>query len=358
MKNVLFASTALVAFAGAASADITLSGSAEMGISRVDNVEAVIDETDPLNPFVSDFDTSDSTSFHTDIDVTFTMSGETDGGLTFGASIDLDESDDGDAFSSTDQGGEVIFLSGAFGTITMGDTDGALDWALTETLFSNGSIQDDEETLGYNGNAGLDGLYDGQILRYDYSFGAFGVAVSAELDDDDGDDNDDVLGIGFKYDLDLGGTTVALGAGYQAAELADVSVDTWGLSVAGSFGDFSAGISYMRFGNHIPSINLGAAQAIAGDPEAQSGRFLTDGDDTDHVGIGIGYSSGAISVSANYGQYDHDDIEVDGIGLTAGYDLGGGAEIQFGYGRSDVDVAGTALDFEIDTVSLGVAMSF
>ncbi|MEO1580050.1 MAG: porin, partial [Pseudomonadota bacterium] len=71
MKKVLLASTALVVSAGIAAADVSLSGSAELGI----------------------FDDDTETQFHTDIDVTFTMSGETDGGLTFGASIDLDESD-------------------------------------------------------------------------------------------------------------------------------------------------------------------------------------------------------------------------------------------------------------------------
>ena len=65
MKKVLLASTALVASAGIAAADVSLSGSAELGI--------IDDDT--------------ATQFHTDIDVTFTMSGETDGGLTFGASV-------------------------------------------------------------------------------------------------------------------------------------------------------------------------------------------------------------------------------------------------------------------------------
>ncbi len=76
MKKVLFASTALVAFTGAAAADVTLSGRAEMGI---------------YNPFVAAPGANSGWQFFTDIDVTFTMSGETDNGLTFGASVDLDE---------------------------------------------------------------------------------------------------------------------------------------------------------------------------------------------------------------------------------------------------------------------------
>ncbi|KKL69695.1 hypothetical protein LCGC14_2112360, partial [marine sediment metagenome] len=72
MKKVLFATTALVASTSFAMADVDLSGVAEMGIFGGDGIED---------------------QFHTDIDVTFSMSGSTDNGLTFGASIDLDESD-------------------------------------------------------------------------------------------------------------------------------------------------------------------------------------------------------------------------------------------------------------------------
>ena len=102
---------------------------------------------------------TDEYELHTDIDVTFTMSGQTDTGLTFGASIDLDESDGSGsgtdaegaspAFDNRMQGGEEIFISGAFGTLTMGDTDGALDWALKDVGL--GSSLGDAHTahLGY-----------------------------------------------------------------------------------------------------------------------------------------------------------------------------------------------------------------
>ncbi|PWJ22283.1 porin [Jannaschia seohaensis] len=315
MKSILFASTALVAFTGAAAAQgVAVSGFAEMGFFGATDVD---------------------TQFHTDIDVTFTMSGETDNGLTFGASIDLDESD-GDpspAFDGDTQGGETIFLSGNFGTITMGDTDGALDWAVTEVLFNSGSIVDNEEHIGYNGNAGHDGSLgnsDGQVLRYDYSFGDFGVAVSAEqipgVGADAGDDT--AFGIGFRYGLDLGGSSINLGLGYQGSDIADVLA----LSANGSFGGgFTAGLSYMNF-----DVDGGGAG------------------DYDHVGIGVGYTTGAISLHANYGVYDYDGGGDDeGFGLTAGYDLGGGAVIQFGYGYNDPDGADS-----FDTYSLGVAMSF
>jgi outer membrane protein OmpU len=348
MKKFLFASTALVMTTGMAAAQgVTLSGSAEMGVfdSTVDDVDA---------------------QFHTDIDVTFTMAGETDGGLTFGASIDLDESDadrtipgipvndpgeDGQsntadievggspAFDNSTQGGETIFISGGFGTVTMGDTDGAFDWAMTEVLFNNGSINDDEEHAGYSGNGGLDGTYDGQILRYETTFGPVGFAASAELDDSD-DDGDPVLGFGVKYTASFAGTDVSLGAGYQAVNdlegLADAALDE-DEEVDGDIFGISASTELAN------GLALGANYSWMDMGE----------DDTDHFAVGVGYTTGAVSLSANYGIFNPDEGEdTSGFGVTAGYDLGGGAEVQFGYGYNDTP------EDDFSTYSIGVAMSF
>lgn len=305
MKKVLFASTALVASAGIAAAEVSISGFAEIGVVGGDGVE---------------------TQFHTDIDATFTMSGETDGGLAFGASIDLDESD-GDpspAFDADTQGGETIFISGAFGTLTMGDTDGAFDWALTEAIIGS-AIQDDHEHAGYNGNAGLDGDYDGQVARYDYSFGDFAVAISGEIDDTGA--GDEILGIGVKYSADLGGVDLAFGAGYQTGGPQDT--DIAGASISASFG--------------------GGFQAIVNYSDLDG----TDGNDS-HMGIALGYTMDALTVAVNYGQFDLTaGGETDGYGLVVNYDLGGGAKLQAGYGSSDVGGAGST-----DTYSFGLAMSF
>ena len=42
MKNILFATTALVATAGIASADVSVSGFAEIGIQRADTLKTVV----------------------------------------------------------------------------------------------------------------------------------------------------------------------------------------------------------------------------------------------------------------------------------------------------------------------------
>jgi outer membrane protein OmpU len=323
MKKVLFATTALVATAGVASAQgVEVSGWAEMGIMGGSGVE---------------------TQFFTDIDVLFRMSGETDNGLTFGAGVDLDENG---AFAPATHGGAFMFLSGNFGTVTMGDTDGALDWALTEAWVGNaGSIADDETAhAGALGSYG-DGAYDGQILRYDNTFGDFGVAVSVEIDDLGVQDNG--FAVGFRYGMDMGGADVGFGAGFQTLQVAGATwapgnlgaigfvpvgteIDIWGVSADVSSNGFSAGVQYSNWD----------VVGLAGD--------------IDHLGLGLGYTSGAMTVSANWGQWDGLGFTVSGFGLAAAYDMGGGASILAGYGSSDWDVFMP----DTDTFSLGVAMSF
>jgi len=301
MKKTLFATTALVATAGFASAEVALSGYAEMGIQGGDAVE---------------------TEFHHDIDVKFSLSGETDGGMSFGATIDLDEVSNG---ISNRANPSSVFVSGSFGTLTMGDTDGALDWALTES-FSGTSIADDHSShAGASGNGGLDGTYDGQIARYDYSFGDFSVAASAELDDTGA--GDAVMGIGFKYSTDLGGVSLGFGLGYQ----------------------------------HIDSDNQVAGISVAANMDNGIGAIVNywdatiGGTDTTHTSVALGYTMDALLVEVNWGRFESGGTEVDGYGVVVNYDLGGGAVLMAGYGSGDAPSGNGNGD---DTWSAGIGLSF
>ncbi|SMX26886.1 Porin [Pelagimonas phthalicica] len=330
MKHILLATTALVASAGIASAEIELSGSAEMGIiggsGEVGGVDVDIE-----------------TQFHTDIDVTFTMSGETDNGLTFGASIDLDESDNDGAdnngtdptgsraFANTTQGGETIFIAYGAAKLTMGDVDGALDAAMKEAIIGS-AINDDHEHAGYNGNSGFDGGYDGQIAQFSYAASGFTGYLSVELDDFG--NTDPIWGLGVAYSTELAGLTLGVGLGYQTVE----DASTWGLSVDTTFNN---GIQAIL---NYSTVDFGVAGA----------------EDQKHFGLALGYTMNALTIGVNYGKFD-DVLGVDGdtskgFGLAVDYDLGGGAEVQFGYGKSDMDIGGVESD--LSTWSLGVAMSF
>ena len=297
MKKVLLASTALITMSGAAYAQgVTLSGSAEMGIADGGSGDA---------------------EFHQDVDVAFKMEAMTDAGLTFGTAVDLDE--DAGAVG-TDDAGVAAYINGPFGNFTLGDTDGAFDWALTE-VGGAGAIADNHTAhAGWSpgGNKGLDGSGDGQILRYDNSFGDLGIALSYEQDAGSG--NGDVIGAGVTGGF--GG--FGIGVGFQQHD----SSSTSGVSVTAAFGEISGAVNYSQMSND------GAAN-------------------TTHMGVGATYSSGDTTVNVNFGRNDDGSADATGFGVAAAYSLGGGATLQFGYGNSDNADGSTA-----DTWSLGLAMSF
>ncbi len=341
MKKILLTTTAMVAFAGAASAEVSLSGYAEIGVIGGSAME---------------------TQFHNDIDIKFSLSGETDNGLTFGATIDLDEvtragDDDGIPHTANEAS---AFVSGGFGTITLGDTDGAFDWAIQEVGIGSALTDDHTTHAGFNFNSGLDGSYDGQVLRYNNTFGDFGVALSAELDDSGVGST--AWGIGVKYNAALGGVDLGLGLAYQSGDAITAAVaavdptagpdgifgnlddtpavaavaasvagttDVWGISVDAKFGGgFRAIVSY-------------SDEDVAGVS-------------TTHTGLGLGYTTGALTVSANYGVYDTVGVlDTDGYGLAVNYDLGGGAVVMAGYGSGSVAGAPS-----VDTWSIGLGLSF
>ncbi|MFN3147096.1 MAG: porin [Paracoccaceae bacterium] len=340
-----------MASVGAAqAAEISLSGFAEMGIFGGNGVAGV----DP--------------QFFTDVDVTFKGKGMTDGGVEFGMTVDLDEAAcdvitttttvtetetpgngaDVNTATSTSScnehamgnnaqdGGVTIYVSGTFGKLTMGDTDGAFDWAMTEVGGPAGSINDDHTAhAGFNGNSGFDGRNDGQIAAYEYSFADFAFAVSAEIDDNGaaaGGVNSVIYGVGAKYSMAMSGATLSLGLGYQGYTNASL----WGVSATV---DLDSGL--------WAGINYSSASGTALNPATQAG---------DHYGIGIGYKMDALAVGVNYGAFNRAGTanDVAGFGIAASYDLGGGMSLQAGYGWSDN--AGAAVD--TSTYSFGAKMSF
>ncbi|WP_168771117.1 porin [Palleronia sediminis] len=350
MKKLLIASTALVASTTFAMADVDLSGSAEMGVFGsdfdFDGVGGVIDEV-----------LDQQGQFATDIDVIFSMSGQTDAGLTFGAEVAFEDDIAGGQATDdeSDDGGAVVFVSGGFGTLTMGDTDGALDFVMQEAIIG-GAIRDDHEHAGYNGNSLLDGFngLDGQIARYEYTFGDFTVALSAELDDDDranelltgpfNGNQGPTYGIGGRYEGTFGATSFGVGLGYQVTDN-DRGDDSEALGV-------SLGVQ-MDMGLQA-ILNYTDYDNVAKVFEAANGFPIGAAGIDNHWGIAVGYEFGAFLVAANYGKFDLDGGgDVDGYGLIGNYDLGGGAELQAGYGRSNFDNVG-----DQDTYSFGIAMSF
>ncbi|MEO1679153.1 MAG: porin [Pseudomonadota bacterium] len=404
MKKVLLASTALVAFAGVAAAQTTLTGGGGPGtITITGNAEiGVIGATSTIDHSEAGQDDSEidqKAQFWNSIDMDIGYAGQTDGGLTFGADFDIDEADN--LGNNTDDMGITVFISGDFGTITMGDTDGAIDRVVTDMgdIGNPGSINDAETVhIGYQGGF-LDGQGDGQVVRYDYTFDAFQVAVSVEQHDDcigggdivsadgpgapdDCDDDEVTWGIGFGYEFEFAGGSVDLGLGYQDASNVDsVFIISNDVDDTGSINDVAgaeantdaAQASLLDDGEtEVGSAQMiGVGAVVNLDNGFSAGFTYTDtsfenvDDNLTHIGVGVGYSFDAFSVHFNYGQYEIEDFTLTGFGLAAGYDLGGGASVVFGYGSSETDDFDFLLDgdedadeFNSSVYSLGLAFSF
>jgi outer membrane protein OmpU len=295
MKKLLIASTALVATAGMATADITMSGYAEIGMV--------------------DYGTAIGMEMHSDMDVTFKLSGASDNGLTFGASIDLDEVSGGIASTG---GPHAVHVSGGFGTLTMGDTDGALDKANAEVASLTAIADDHTAHAGYNGGAGLD---SGDILRYDTTYNGFGI--SASLAQSDVAVANDVIAYGITTTLG----TVALSAAYQDNNTQDITA----VSAKSTVGGLGITANYSEASMNDTSKSY------------------------EHTGVGIAYTLNGVNLHANYGNYDFDNgTNADGYGLAANYGLGGGATVMVGYGNGTKQGASA----DVTTFSVGLGLSF
>ncbi|MBU9697748.1 porin [Rhodobacteraceae bacterium HSP-20] len=329
----------LAGTAGFAAAEVALSGYAEIGILATDGGAA-----------------GTITQFHQDVEVTFTMSGETDGGLSFGAAIDLDETN----VAAGDDSGTTVFVSGSFGKVTMGDTDGALDWAVADAG-SLTSMGDDHTThVAYFSANGLDGSHDGQVVRYEYAMGDFGVAVSYEQANNGnaavvaGVTADDNVGIGATYSMDMSGTALKFGLGYQAGAITNSPANNGPDGLAGTPDDVAAVV--LNGDVWGASVSAEMANGFA----AKLGYTSTQPDtagalSTDRTGLGLTYTTGALSMHVNYGDVDTGvaATSFDSYGLAVNYDLGGGAVVMAGYGSDVAAAAGNQAQY-----SIGLGLSF
>ena len=164
MKTLLISTVLLLASVSFASAEITLSGSARMGV-------------------IDDFG-DDNTGFTSRARVEFSLSGETDGGLSFGASFRADNASGANSGTAGS-----VFVSGAFGKLSMGDVDGAANAAVghVDGVGLTGLGDLNESTFLANGGNDLDA--DGDITGsnevedpsalYTYSAGDLNLYISS-----------------------------------------------------------------------------------------------------------------------------------------------------------------------------------
>lgn len=281
MKKILLATTLLAASAGFAAAEgVAVTGTARMGI--IDDGSAA------------------GAQFTSRFRVIFTASGETDGGLSFGASVRNDQNGTG----NTANGDSTVYISGAFGKLTMGDTGNAAD-----------------ALVGQVSGVGLTGLGDMNEIGW--------LAKNTT---------------GALYEYSAGALTFALGSGQT-----QTATDHYSVAVKYSTDAFAVALGYENTDTALASASqislLGSATFSGATVKAK----IVDGDASVNTqyALSVDYAISGANVTAFYA--DHDTSKAWGLG--ASYDLGGGASVVGGI--ADSDAAGSDLKFD-----LGVSMSF
>jgi outer membrane protein OmpU len=354
MKKVLFATTALagLAIGGVASAQgIALFGDARLGLGyNVKNDGSTWYEEGPDGTL----EVPDDLRAVSRVRFGVNMTGETDSGITFGATIRADNAIGGEG-GPDDEGqtaGEV-FVSGSWGTLTYVDTIAAGEERVGDLRGDHSltSLGDRDETafISNGGKFGNDtaGNFASNpaarpTVRYDFDIMGFGISASSNRELDD-------IVVGTGYAGEFGGGSWSVGVGYDdftsftsVAGIEYPSGTQWSGAIKGEFENFSLGVTYTNASLDGPT-----------DPAFQT------------LLVGAEYGFDAFTVGAYYGNilksegtfqdeegFPIDLGEADGndtFAITGQYDLGGGASINGGIGQ----------DYDSNTVGdFGITMAF
>ncbi|MEM6619911.1 MAG: porin [Pseudomonadota bacterium] len=306
MKKVLFATTALVASAGMAAADVNLSGSGRFGIVYNEALNGV---------------GQSETKIEKRMTINIDGSGTTDGGLEFGGRIRL-RSDENDG-AGTEIGNDAnVFLGNDSFRITVGNTDGAMlnrvgyyqgTVGLTGLQWANVSFNIGNQTFYLNTYASQGQVSQG-VVRLDFNVGGFGISLSTDSTGDNlSNGSEDAIAVSYNF----GDWTVAAGYAKNSnnSAVAANERDAFSLSAVGSIGDFGVGVGYTdleNVGNKVTlsgSYNFGDTTITAFVARVSmdvAGTFgFAAGDDSEmEYGIGFTYSLGgavlAGGISENY----------------------------------------------------------
>ncbi|MEM7088329.1 MAG: porin [Pseudomonadota bacterium] len=319
MKKVLFASTALVATASVAAAEVSFSGYGRFGIGYLE------DRTGTL-PNINAAGTATGSTTGADTDDTILVSRfrlnidanvETDGGVEFFGRVRLQADEDSGNGEANAAGLNGALFSVIFGGLRVdaGNVAGSFD-----------------NLPGYYGTEiGLE-LFAGQYAGVDYSFLTYTSTGSG------------ANAVYFNYAVN----DFSFGASYDQASAFDtdtastIDADRWDISAAYTFNNITAALAYGQT-DAVPGVEKQTLTVLTLGAEFGdfSGTlFVADDDVADATRNGTAYGvSGAYNLGAAttlqfvYGDGSADD-DLRQIAVGAIYDLGGGASLRGGIGTN------------------------
>ena len=276
MKKVLLATSALTLSAGFASADVSMSGTGGAGVFGANGADL---------------------SVYSGVDLGFALSGASDNGMTFSASLDM--------------GGGQTLDAGDFELDTQ---DMGVDDNVSVTIGVSGL------TIVLSQN-GVDDLYDDDKAGDIGISGAMGdltYSVTTGLEDDD------------PTSLSVGYSAGAISGSVATSDDGDAS----NVSISYAMGDItiSAESDTDRTGADTSSVTVSYAMS--------DGMTVSLENSEDVNEVSVAYSSGAISVGVSA-----DDAATESWEATMAYDLGGGATFNLGTNQDETTFAGVGFSF-------------
>jgi len=327
MRKVLLASTALVATAGVASADVSISAYSEAHYTDIsDDQTTAIDGALTMSQ-----------------DIYFSFSESADNGLSFGFDVTLAVDGGDDASANSDEA--KSFVSGDFGTIVMGSEDHAdnlmkvsyANVGNTTTAGDGGWV-----TFAYKNGSAVSAPTDqstgnGDAPKLVYKSPSLsGFSFAASWDEDGTNEADTAIGV--KYSTEVSGVGITIGAGaFDSGE----STDTAEKANAGinlTMDDLS--VTY-----HESSKKTGTT--VDYKTTLVSGSYALN----DDLSVGLGYVKGDDDIT------NGDEFEMVEFGLS--YSIAPGLGLNFGYGSFEVtDTSNTSNNNDGTMMNASIAMSF
>ena len=369
MKSILLATASILAFAGAAAADVTFGGDAQLGYN-IGNGDEGRDGDDP----------EAGEGFFWEANLGVTLSQELNNGLTAAASFTLNIADNDDSSDVDVDDDFLLSLTAETGGLFLGDTAFAPEshWDAAGNMLSDDFSEQDGEV----------------VLRGDFTYAGIEASVSgvvADVDDDTPEDDLDQLALGAE--ANVGRFTMSLGyqeeseifeggrgdltddedAGVYDPEDGNDDFDgseVFGISVGTTFGGADVQVAYatnqtfnddsLGFEVSYPfgPVTLGAYYVIENNDESDFDAGIEDLENS--FGVSADYASGPLTVSAFYEVEDDgndidddedgfdgngdDDDEDDDYGIEIGYDAGTGLELYAGLLDEDGNYVGAEYD--------------
>lgn len=239
-----------------------------------------------------------------------------------------------------------IFIEGGFGRLDIGENDGSEDDFAVKSYFTGGAVGADDSSAvgsftvgaGISGDAAkikyttpvLGGLVQGGVSYTPVNSTVTGSTTST------GSAVEDIIEVGAKLTTDLGGASLAVGAGFSTG---DAKEDVAAVSTTG---DYHVG-AQVGIAGFTVGASYGKQTGDNGAPEPSQWQ------------VGAQYATGPWTIGADYGVQDNDNASDD----TKTYSIGGSYKlaesVTLAAGYNAVDASANNSDASKTGVSLKVA---